>query len=149
MKTFFLHRVIRIGLLAWLTIVLGYFAVLALLIGLTSPISPLLSSSHVEPVVYSLLGLGGLLGLFGLWVAELRTEWFRTDHLRRFILILLLAGMTSAIALVYFYLSQVRILDWEALAVVGVIVLPVCWGALLVIKAKRARAPKVDERGLS
>ncbi|MEW6416071.1 MAG: hypothetical protein AB1482_12560 [Pseudomonadota bacterium] len=149
MKAFSLHRIIRIGLLSWLTVVLGYFAVLALLIGLTNLISPLPSSSHMEHLVYSLLGLGGLLGLLGLWAAELRMEWFRTARLRRFIVILLLAGTASAITLVYFYLSQISILDWEVLAVVGVIILPVCWGVLLVIKAKSARANKADERGLS
>ena len=122
---------VKLCVLGYLSFALGYFALLGIFIGGNDLFAP--SAYQVEHIVYFSLGVSGLLGLMGLWVATLARRWLHKKWLAYLTVALLVSGILSGISLLYFYLTLGTV-TWKTtdFLALGLIASPMVWGVQLI-----------------
>jgi len=151
MKKNWAFNFFKFAVLAYLSFALGFFASLGVLIGgkdLFFPASYSGNAFPLESLAHFLLGAGGLLGLVGLWVATLYRNWYRKTWLRRSIFVLLLCGICSGGSLIFFWFHTYDGQNFEAIGVLGMLVLPIVWGCLLLTKIGRSDLASFTHKGV-
>lgn len=137
MSKILLFKFFQFGVLVYLTIMLGFFALLGVLIGgndVFFHVSYRSEDFSIRSLAYFLLGAGGILGLIGIWVATLFTGWHLKAWLRRLLSVCLVCGIASGVSLLYFGYSVPDAWNIESINALGLLVLPIFWGCVLLAK---------------
>lgn len=151
MSKILLVKFFQFGVLAYLTFMLGFFALLGVLIGgndLFFHTSYRSKDFSIQSLAYFLLGAGGILGLIGLWVATLFTGWYLKAWLRRLLAMCLLGGIASGVSQLYFGWGV--LMDWnpQSIGALELLVVPIFWGCLLLAKMWPANLAIPTQKGL-
>ena len=151
MKKTWLLRLIQFCVLVYLTIMLGFFALLGVLMGgndLFFHVSYRSEDFSIRSLAYFLLGAGGILGLIGTWAATLFTDWYLKAWLRRLLSVCLVCGIASGVSLLYFGFGVPDAWNIESIGALGLLVLPIFWGCVLLAKMWPANLAILIRKGL-